>query len=207
MRVLRDKIQGMLFEPTTISRKPELTIRHDLDEFRKIGQLLKDLILRDPYVLEFLNLEDTYSERDLEGAILHKLEKFLLELGGDFSFIARQKRLTIGGEDFYLDLLFFHRGMKRLVVVELKLGKFKAAFKGQMELYLRWLDKHERKEGEASPLGIILCAEKDHEQIELLELNESDIHVAQYITKPLEKMLKQELHSAIESARSKEFSK
>lgn len=202
VRVLRDRIQGMLFERTAISRKPELTIRHDLDELRKTGNLSKDLILKDPYVLEFLDLEDTYSERDLEGAILHKLEKFLLELGGDFSFIARQKRLTIGGEDFYLDLLFFHRGMKRLVVVELKLGKFKAAFKGQMELYLRWLDKHERKEGEASPLGIILCAEKDHEQIELLELNESDIHVAQYITKPLETMLKQELHLAIENARN-----
>lgn len=203
VRVLRDRIQGMLFERTAISQKPELTIRKDLDELRKTGNMSRDLVLRDPYVLEFLDLEDTYSERDLEGAILHKLEKFLLELGGDFSFIARQKRLTISGEDFYLDLLFFHRGMKRLVVVELKLGKFKAAYKGQMELYLRWLDKYERKEGEESPLGIILCAEKDHEQIELLELNESDIHVAQYITKPLETMLKKELHLAIESARFK----
>jgi hypothetical protein len=115
--------------------------------------------------------------------------------------MARQKRLTIGGEDFYLDLLFFHRGMRRLVVIELKLGKFKAAFKGQMELYLRWLDKHERKEGEESPLGIILCAEKEREQIELLALEESDIHVAQYITKPLEKILKDELHTAIGKAR------
>lgn len=203
VRVLRDKIQGMLFERTAISRKPALTIRQDLDELRKTGNMSRDLVLRDPYVLEFLDIEDTYSERDLEGAILHKLEKFLLELGGDFSFIARQKRLTIGGEDFYLDLLFYHRGMKRLVVIELKLGKFKAAFKGQMELYLRWLDKHERKEGEASPLGIILCAEKDHEQIELLELNESDIHVAQYITKPLETMIKKELHAAIENSRFK----
>lgn len=203
VRTLRDRIQGMLFERTQISKKPDLTIRNELDQLRKTGAISKDLALRDPYILEFLELEDTYSERDLESAILHKLEKFLLELGGDFSFIARQKRLTISGEDFYLDLLFFHRGMKRLVVVELKLGKFKAAYKGQMELYLRWLDKHERKEGEESPLGIILCAEKDHEQIELLELNETDIHVAQYITKPLEKMLKKELHLAIESARLK----
>ncbi|PWU04257.1 MAG: cytoplasmic protein, partial [Verrucomicrobia bacterium] len=121
--------------------------------------------------------------------------------GNDFSFIARQRRLTIGMENFYPDLLFFHRGMNRLVVIELKLGKFKAAYKGQMELYLRWLDKHERNKGEESPLGIILCAEKDHEQIELLQLEESSIHVAQYITKPLEKMLKNELHTAIEKAR------
>ncbi|MBP9694382.1 MAG: DUF1016 family protein [Alphaproteobacteria bacterium] len=206
VRVLRDRIKGMLFERTVISRKPESTILHDLDQLRKSGNLSKDLTLKDPYVLEFLNLEDTYSERDLESAILHKMEKFLLELGGEFSFIARQKRLTISGEDYYLDLLFFHRTMKRLIVVELKLGKFNAAYKGQMELYLRWLDKYERKEGEASPLGIILCAEKDCEQIELLQLNEGDIHVAQYITKPLENRLRQELHLAIESSRLKNIS-
>lgn len=201
VRVLRERIQSMLFERTSISKKPEFTIRSDLAELRSTGKVSSDLVLRDPYMLEFLGLNDTFSEKDFESAILRELEKFLLELGNDFSFIARQKRLTIGAEDFYLDLLFFHRGMKRLVVIELKLGKFKSAYKGQMELYLRWLDKHERKEGEESPLGIILCAEKDREQIELLQLEESGIHVAQFITHPLEKILKNELHMAIGKAR------
>ena len=131
-----------------------------------------------------------------------KKELHPIELGGDFSFIARQKRLSIDGEDFYLDLLFFHRGMRRLAAIELKLGKFKAAYKGQMELYLRWLDKYERKNEEESPIGIILCAEKGHEQIELLELDNSDIYVAQYITKPLEVMLKKELQLAVTKART-----
>ena len=192
----------MLSERTVISKKPELTIRNDLEELRLTGKISKDLMLRDPYILEFLGLEDTYAEKDLESAILKKMEKFLLELGGDFSFIARQKRLTIDGEDFYLDLLFFHRGMRRLAAIELKLGKFKAAYKGQMELYLRWLDKYERKNEEESPIGIILCAEKGHEQIELLELDNSDIYVAQYITKPLEVMLKKELQLAVTKART-----
>lgn len=203
VRVFRERIQSMLFERTAISKKPELTIRNDLDKLRSTGEVSKDLTLRDPYILEFLELEDTFSEKDLEGAILRGLEKFLLEFGSDFSFVGRQRKLTIGGEDFFLDLLFFHRGMKRLVVIELKLGKFKAADKGQMELYLRWLNKHERKEGEESPLGIILCAEKNHEQIELLGLEESSIHVAQYLTKPLELMLKNKLHAVIENERAR----
>lgn len=202
VRILRDKIQGMLFERTTLSKKPELTIKNDLEILRKTGKPTTNLILKDPYLLEFLELEDTYSEHDLELAILKDLEKFLLELGGDFTFIARQKRITIGNEDFYIDLLFYHRGLKRLILIELKLGKFKASYKGQVELYLRWLDKNERKDGEESPLGIILCAEKDHEQIELLELEGSDIHVAQYITKPFEKILKKQLHLAVQKAKS-----
>jgi RecB family endonuclease NucS len=154
--------------------------------------------------LEFLGLEDTYSESDLEKAILKDLEKFILELGSDFTFVARQKRITIGSEDFYIDLLLFHRSLKRLVVIELKLGKFKAAYKGQVELYLKWLDKYERKSGEEPPLGIILCAEKDHEQIELLELDKGDIHVARYLTKPLETILKKQLHLAVERARNQD---
>ncbi len=203
VRVLREKIDGMLFERSAISKKPELTIKKELDDLRKTGVQSQNLVLKDPYLLEFLELEDTYSERSLEAAILKDLEKFLLELGGDFTFIARQKRITIGNEDFYIDLLLFHRGLRRLVVIELKLGKFKASYKGQVELYLKWLDKHERRAGEEAPLGIILCAEKDHEQIELLELEKSDIHVAQYITKPMEQMLKEKLHLAVAKARTK----
>ncbi|MBX3486898.1 MAG: DUF1016 family protein [Candidatus Paracaedibacteraceae bacterium] len=202
VRILRDKIQGMLFERTALSKKPELTIKNDLEILRQTGKPTTNLVLKDPYLLEFLELEDTYSEQDLELAILKDLEKFLLELGGDFTFIARQKRITIGYEDFYIDLLFYHRGLKRLILIELKLGKFKASYKGQVELYLRWLNKNERKEGEETPLGIILCAEKDHEQIELLELEGSDIHVAQYITKPFEKILKKQLHLSIQKAKA-----
>jgi len=201
VRVLRERIQGMLFERTTISKKPQLTIKNDLEALRTTGKLSKNLVFRDPYLLEFLGLEDTYSESDLEKAILRDLEKFLLELGSDFTFVARQKRITIGGDDFYIDLLFFHRSLRRLVLIELKLGKFQASHKGQVELYLRWLDKHERKEGEESPLGIILCAEKHHEQIELLELDSGDIHVAEYLTKPLEKILKKQLQLAVEKTR------
>lgn len=204
VRTLRDRIQGMLFERTAISKKPEITISNDLEALRRTGKPTTSLVLKDPYLLEFLGLEDTYSEQDLETAILRDLEKFLLELGNDFTFVARQKRITIGADDFYMDLLFFHRSLKRLVLLELKLGKFKAAYKGQVELYLRWLDKYERKDGEGAPLGIILCAEKDHEQIELLELDKSDIHVAQYLTKPLEKILKRRLHLAV--ARGKDNS-
>lgn len=203
VRILRDKIQGMFFERTAISKKPELTVKNDLEALRQTGRSSSDLVLRDPYLLEFLGLEDTYSERDLEKAILKDIEKFLLEMGGDFTFVARQKRITIDGEDFYIDLLFFHRGMKRLTLIELKLGKFQASHKGQVELYLRWLDKYEKKEGEGSPLGIILCAEKGNEKMELLELEKDNIHVAQYLTKPLEEDIKKQLHLAVGRARIK----
>ena len=138
------------------------------------------LVMRDPYILDFLGLRDTWQEGDLEAAIIREMESFLLELGAGFSFVARQKRIPIDDEDFHLDLLFCK--LRRLVAVELKVGDFKAAYKGQMELYLRWLDKHEREPEEASPLGIILCTGKKREQIELLELDKSGIHVAEYLT-------------------------
>lgn len=140
------------------------------------------LVMRDPYILDFLGLRNTWQEGDLEAAIIREMESFLLELGAGFSFLARQKRIQIDDEDFHLDLLFYNRKLRRLVAVELKVGEFKAAYKGQMELYLRWLDKHEREPEEASPLGIILCTGKKREQIELLELDKSGIHVAEYLT-------------------------
>lgn len=145
VRILRAKIHGMLYERTAISRKPEELARQALEALRSEDQMTPDLVFRDPYLLNFLGLSDTYSERDLETAILREIEQFLLELGTDFTFVARQKRLTIGKEDFYLDLLFFHRSLRRLVAIELKLGRFSGAYKGQMELYLRWLDQYERK--------------------------------------------------------------
>ena len=166
---MRAKVAGMLFERTALSKKPDALIRQELDALSDEDRLTPDLVFRDPYLLDFLALRDTYTERDLEDAILAELQAFILELGSDFAFVARQKRISIDDEDFYIDLLFFHRGLRRLIVVELKLGRFQAADKGQVELYLRWLDKHERREGEESPLGLILCAGKRQQQIELLE--------------------------------------
>jgi hypothetical protein len=155
-------------------------------------------------VLDFLGLKDTYSESDLETAILRELETFLLELGVGFAFVARQVRIIIDGEDHHLDLLFYHRRLRRLVAVDLKLGKFEAAYKGKMELYLRWLEKHETQPGEESPLGLILCAGKSDEQIELLQLDKSGIHVAAYLTDlPPRDVLKRKLHEAVMLARAR----
>ncbi len=204
VRTLRRKIDGMLYERTAISRKPELVIRHELDTLRSEEQMTPDLVFRDPYFLDFLGLKDRYIERDIEDAILREMEAFILELGVDFAFLARQKRITIDNDDYYLDLLFFHRGLKRLVAIELKLGDFKPADKGQMELYLRWLQKHETKPGEGSPLGLILCAGKKQETVELLELEKSGIRVAEYLTAlPSRKVLEKELHKVIEHARKR----
>ncbi len=168
------------------------------------GEVAPSLLLKDPYVLDFLELTDRFLERDLEDAILRELETFLLELGSGFSFIARQKRIQVDGDDFYMDLLFYNRRLRRLVVVELKQGRFKPEYKGQMELYLRWLAQHEIEAGESAPLGIILCAGKNTEQIELLELGSAGIHVAEYLTiLPPPEVMHAKLHEAIETARAR----
>jgi len=204
IRTLRKKIDGMLYERTAISKKPEELIEKDLAALREEDRLTPDLVFRDPYFLDFLGLKDTFSEKDLETAILREMESFILELGAGFSFIARQKRITVDNEDYYLDLLFFHRKLKRLIAIELKLGKFKAAYKGQMELYLRWLEKYENEPGEETPLGLILCAGKTSEQIELLQLDKSGIKVAEYMTElPKRELLEQKLHKAVELARKR----
>ena len=182
VRTLRERIDSMLYERTVLSKKPGETIAQELATLRDAQRMSPALVMRDPYILDFLGLRDTWQEGDLEAAIIREMESFLLELGAGFSFLARQKRIQIDDEDFHLDLLFYNRKLRRLVAVELKIGEFKAAFKGQMELYLRWLDKHEREPEEASPLGIILCTGKKREQIELLELDKSGIHVAEYLT-------------------------
>lgn len=182
VRTLRERIDSMLYERTALSRQPQAQIAQELAALRDTQRMAPALLMRDPYVLDFLGLQDTWMEADLEAAILREMEAFLLELGAGFSFVARQKRIQLDDEDFYLDLLFYNRKLRRLVAVELKVGGFKAAYKGQMELYLRWLDKFEREAGEEPPLGIILCAGKKREQIELLELDKSGIHVAEYLT-------------------------
>lgn len=202
VRTLRQKIASMLYERTALSKKPAELARLELQTLREEDRLTPDLVFRDPYLLDFLGLKGAFQEKDLEAAILRELEAFIMELGAGFSFVARQKRIIVGPDDFYLDLLFFHRDLRRLVAVELKLDKFRPEHTGQMELYLRWLNKHERKSNEDSPLGIILCAGKNTEQIELLELGRSGIHVAQYLTElPPKNVLKRKLHDAIARSR------
>jgi len=160
------------------------------------------LVFRDPYILDFLGLKDSYSEKEVEAAILRELESFLLELGAGFTFVARQKRITIDHEDYYLDLLFYHRRLRRLVAIDLKLDKFRAADKGQMELYLRWLERYELQPGEESPIGLILCAEKSAKHVELLQLEASGIRVAEYLTElPPREVLEKKLYEAIRLAR------
>ena len=194
----------MLFERTALSSKPEVLIRQELVELREEDRLSPDLAFRDPYLLGFLGLKDTYAERDLEAAILREMEAFILELGVGFAFMERQKRITVDGDDYYLDLLFFHRRLRRLVAIELKLGDFRPGDKGQMELYLRWLDKYERREDEEAPIGLILCAGRKQETVRLLDLEASGIRVASYWTEALPReQLERKLHQAVRLARER----
>ena len=207
-RTLQQKIDGMLFERTAISKKPKALIKKELAALKETNQLTPDLVFKDPYFLDFTGLKDTYSEQSLEDAILREMEKFILELGMGFTFVERQKRMIIDGEDFHLDLLFFHRKLKRLVAIELKLGKFKAAYKSQMELYLRWLEENDRQPNEETPIGLLLCAEGNREQIELLQLEKAGIKIAEYLTElPNKKLLQQKLHKTIEIANANKENK
>ena len=202
VRTLRDRVGSVLFERTALSQKPEELIRLELDALQAQGNLTPPLLLKDPYVLDFLGLQDRYLEKDLEDAILRELETFLLELGAGFSFVARQRRIQLDSDDFYIDLLFYNRKLRRLVAIELKLGEFRAEYKGQMELYLRWLAKHDQEPGDLPPLGIILCTGKKREQIELLELDKSGIHVAEYLTVlPPREVFEQKIHETLMQAR------
>lgn len=203
VRTLRERRKSMLFERTAISKKPEETIRNDLALLQGKRKMSPDLFYRDPYILDFLGLKDTYSEKDLENAILSELEKFILEMGSDFAFLSRQKHFILDGKDYYIDLLFYHRTLHRLVAIELKLGEFEPEYKGQVELYLRWLSKYEKAEGEEEPIALILCAEKSQQTVELLELDKGNIRVGQYLTKmPPKDVLGQKLLLAIERAKA-----
>ena len=203
-RQLKERIQSMLYERTAISKKPELTIQNDLELLQNEQKLSADLVFRDPYVLDFLGLSDAYSEKDLETSIIAELQRFIIELGSDFAFMARQKRITIDNREYYIDLLFYHRRLKCLIAIDLKIGEFEAAHKGQMELYLRYLEKHEQVEGENTPIGLILCTGKNEEHVELMQLHKSNIHVADYLTLlPSQKVMKQKLHQAIEIAKNR----
>ena len=204
VRQLQERINSMMYERTALARKPEAAIRQELDQLRQQQRLSPELLFKDPYILDFLDLGDRYLETDLENAILREMERFLLEMGAGFTFVARQKRLQIDDDDFYIDLLFYNRKLKRLVAIDLKLGSFRPEHKSQMELYLRWLSKHDQEPDEAAPLGIILCAGKKQEQIELLELDKSGIHVAEYLTVlPPKEVLQAKLQAAIATARQR----
>ena len=202
-RTLADKIDKQLYERTAISRRPEELIKKELEQVRQSNELLPDLVFRSSYFLDMLGLPDIFSESDLEATILTQIQQFIKELGSDFAFMDRQKRITVDAVDYYIDLLFFHRGLRRLVAIDLKLGKFKPEYEGQMLLYLRYLNKNERKEGDESPIGLILCSEGNTEHIEYLMLDEdSPIKVAQYYTKlPDKKLLSEKLQRAIAIAR------
>ena len=203
-RTLQAKINGMLYERTAISCKPDELIRQELATLRNDEVLSPDLVFKSPYFLEFTGLKGMYSEKSLEDSLAAHLEQFVIELGSGFSFVARQKRMIIDGEDFYLDLLFYHRRLHRLIAIDLKLGAFKAQYKGQMELYLRWLEKNEMEPGEETPLGLILCTEGGEEQIELLQLDQSGIKVAQYMTElPPRAVLIQQIQKSLKEAKER----
>ncbi len=204
VRQLRERLQSLLFERSALSKQPDETIRHDLEVLRQEQRPSPEVLLKDPYLLDFLGLNDRFLEKDLEDAILREIEQVLLELGAGFTFVARQKRVQIDNDDFYIDLLFYNRKLRRLVTVDLKVGDFRAEYKGQMELYLRWLAKYEQEADENPPLGIILCTGKKQEQIELLELDKSGIHVAEYLTVlPPRETLQAKLHQSIANARQR----
>lgn len=204
VRGLKERMNSLLYERTAISQKPDETIKNELTKLKNEQKISPDLVFRDPYVLDFLGLKDTYSEQDLENAILAELQRFIIEMGTDFAFLARQKRITIDQRDYYIDLLFYHRRLKALIVIDLKIGEFEAAFKGQMELYLRYLEKYDMVEGENPPIGLILCTGKNEEHVEILQLDKSNIKVAEYLTQlPSRKLLMEKLHLAIEIAKNR----
>lgn len=202
-RTLDEKIDSQLYQRTAISQRPEEVIRRELKELREEDTLNPDIVFRSTYFLDMLGLPDVFSEKDLENSILNQMLEFIKELGSDFTFVDRQKRITVDSEDYFIDLLFFHRGLRRLVAIDLKLGKFKPAYEGQMRLYLRYLNKNDRKPWEEEPIGLILCSEGNTEHIQYFMLDDdSDIRVAQYYTElPSKELLADRLQRAIAIAR------
>lgn len=206
VRLLRDQIDTQLFERTAIAKNPETIIVEALENWNETNEINPELVFKNTYILDFLNLPSNYSEKELENALIANLERFILELGTGFAFLERQKRISIDAVDYHLDLLFYHRKLKRLIAIDLKLGKFKPEHKAQMELYLRWLQKNEMQEGEQKPIGLLLCSEGNTEHIELLMLDEKEIKVAQYLTElPSKEWFADKLHRAIEIAKNNNF--
>jgi predicted nuclease of restriction endonuclease-like (RecB) superfamily len=201
-RELATKIDSMLFERTAIAKKPEEIIETEIEKLRESNIVKPDLIIQDPYIFKYLGNREVKDEKSLEDAILDDIEEFLLSMGNGFTFQERQKVIEIDGDFFKIDLLMFHRRLRSMVAIELKKGKFKPADKGQIELYLRWLEKHEMQPGENPPIGIVLCSEKSDERVELLQLEKSGIRVSQFITEiPPKEIFEKRLHDAIQRAR------
>jgi len=200
VRILRNRIDSQLFERTMISKEPDETIQYDLQQLTSQETAINQkLFVRDPYLLDFLWLEKSFSEKDLENAILQELEKFILEFGNDFAFLARQKRISIWDRDYFVDLLFYHRKLKRLIIIELKLWEFSPEHKWQVELYLQYFKKYEKQEWENDPIAIILCSWKDQEVVELMEVGKDNIHISEYwLQLPPKEILQQKLHKAIQ---------
>lgn len=208
VRTLKTQLDGMLYERTAISKKPEDVIKSQLDKLKHIDEMTPDLTFKEPYFINFVGARDYNSEEDLENLILSNITEFLQELGTDFCFVARQKRMSTGKKDRYLDLSFYNRRLRRLIAIDLKLNDFDPAYKGQMEWYLNWLDVNERFSYEEKPMGIILCAGKDSDDIEYLEMDKTGIHVAQYLTElPPREILEKKLKLAIQLARENQLMK
>ena len=202
VRALQKQLNSMLYERIALNKKPEETIKSQLNNLTHADEMTPDLTFKEPYFLDFIGVHDYRSEEDLENLILNNITDFLQELGADFCFLARQKRMSTGKKDRYLDLLFFNRRLRRLIAIDLKLTDFDPAYKGQMEWYLNWLNKNERFDYEESPMGIILCAGKDQDDIEYLEMDKTGIYVARYITEmPPKEVLETHLRKAIAIAR------
>lgn len=204
VRTLREKIGKLLYERTALSRQPEEIIKDSLSLIQEQDRLTTNMILQDPYILDCLNLPSNYSESELEGAILSEIQRFLLDIGVGFCFVARQKRISVGKKDYWIDLLLYNRYLRKLVVIELKNTAFKPEHKGQMEFYLKWLDKNERRGDDDHPIGIILCTEKDHEQIQVFDLDNSGIHVAEYWTElPPKEIFEKKIQDIIEESKER----
>ena len=193
-RELLRKINGAFFERVALSRDTKGLVALEKKKGAPEVTAYED-IFKDPYLLDFLGLKGAYLEKDMEAAIIHNLEQFLSELGSNFCFMARQYPMRIDDVDYFLDLLFYHRGLRCLVAIDLKLGTFTAADKGQMDLYLAWLKDYEWREGENEPVGLILCSSKKRQHVEMLiRHGPHKIKVSEYITKlPSKEVLEERL--------------
>jgi predicted nuclease of restriction endonuclease-like (RecB) superfamily len=192
LRELKRQTDSMLYERIGLSKDKDAVLA-----LASQGQLIEtpSTVLRDPYVLEFLGLEEraTYSESDLEQALIDHLQQFMHELGRDFCFVARQFRISVDAEDYYLDLLFYHRALQCLIAIDLKLGKFRHEYAGQMNFYLNYLKENVAYPHENPPVGILLCAEKDAEAVHYATAGmDNQLFVSRYlIALPSEEQLKQ----------------
>ncbi len=197
-RELDKQINSMLYERVGLSRRPEELAASLPHPNRAVAPSDYGEAFRDPYVLDFLGLDGAFSERDLEAALVSHIEHFLLELGHGFCFVGRQQRIPIGDKDYYVDLVFYHRFLKAPVLVDLKIGEIAPADIAQMQLYLAWTRQHDHAEGEADPIGLILCGSKDSAVIELLLADpdsspDKRIKVAQYLLPDSQEALRQGL--------------